>query len=167
MHEVDPAVPLPAGQAVVVIGREFLIPDPAQFGSDDDLLRAAVELSSDEDYRRRRAGYWRWQREFLNDGMFIDAESIEAAVAEMQDLIADEHRSVRRRQIRLVTMFAMCVATAGATVLAGPLAPATLAAAFLSVGQFVAGEALAPPAAANSSPTGLLITGRKGLGWRG
>ena len=167
MREVDPAAPLPAGQAVVVIGREFLIPDPAQFGSNDDLLRAAVELSSDGDYRRRRVAYWRWQREFLNDGMFIDAESIEAAVAEMQDLIADEHRSIRRRQIRLVTMFAMCVAAAGATVLAGPLAPVTLAAAFLSVGQFVAGEALAPPATVSPSPAGLLITGRKDLGWRG
>jgi hypothetical protein len=166
MREVNPGASLPAGQAVVVIGRVFLIPDPAQFRSDDDLLRAAVELSSDEDYRRR-AAYWRWQREFLNDGMFIDAESIEAAVAEMQDLIADEHRSVRRRQIRLVTMFAICVAAAGATVFAWPLAPATLAAAFLSVGQFVAGEALAPPAAASSSPAGLLITDRKGLGWRG
>ena len=31
MREVDPAAPLPAGQAVVVIGREFLIPDPAQW----------------------------------------------------------------------------------------------------------------------------------------
>jgi hypothetical protein len=164
LREVDPHTPLPAGQAVVVIGRKFLVPDPAQFTNDDDLLRAAVELSSDPDCRRRRAAYWRWQREFLSDGMFVDANSIDAAIAEMQDLIADEQRAVRRSRIRLITMFATCVSTAAVTLLAAPLAPVTMAAAFLSVGQFVAGEALAP-GSARSSPAGLLITARKNLGW--
>lgn len=163
MHEVDPGASMPAGQAVVVMGREFLLPDPSEFGSDDDLLRAAVELSSDEDFRRRRTAYWRWQREFLRDGMFIDAESIDDALTEMQDLIADEQRALRRRRLRLISTFAMCVAAAGAAVLAGPLAPATLASAFLSVGQFVVGEAMNPPAA--PGPTGLVISSRKGLGW--
>jgi hypothetical protein len=88
----------------------------------------------------------------------------------MQDLIADEQRTVRRGRHRLIAMFATCVTAAGATVLAAPEVLATpleltMAAAFLSVGQFVAGEALAP-GPDRSSPAGLLINARKGLGWR-
>ena len=164
MREVGPTTSLPAGQAVVVIGREFLMPDPAQFTGDDDLLRAAVGLSADPDYHRRRTAYWRWQREFLNDGLYIDPESIAAAVEEMQDLVADEHRALRNRRIRLITMFATCVSAAAAALLAAPLVPLSMAAAFLSVGQFVAGEALAPRSD-RSSPAGLLIDAQKSLGW--
>ena len=164
MREVNPTAPLPAGQAVVVIGREFLMPDPAQFTSDDDLLRAAVELAMDPDYRRRRTAYWRWQREFLNDGHYIDADSISAAVEEMRDLVADEQRALRNRHIRLITMFATCVSAAAAALFAAPLAPLTVAAAFLSVGQFVAGEAMVPRSD-QSTPAGLLISAQKSLGW--
>ncbi|RDV10477.1 hypothetical protein DXK94_08060 [Arthrobacter sp. RT-1] len=167
MREVDPEAPVTQGQAVVVIGREFLIPEPGQFGSDEDLLRAAVELSSDSDYRRRRTAYWRWQREFLGEGIFVDPASVTAALEEMQDLVADEQRAIRRGQIRLATLFALCVATAGVGLLAGPLAPATVATAFLSVGQFVAGEALEEVPSNAPSPAGLLISGRRDLGWRG
>ena len=106
LRELNPYDPLPAGQLTVVIGREFLAPDPGEFTDDLDLLRAALDIE-DEDVRRRRAAYWRWQREFLQDGMFVDQDSIAAAVEEMQDLVADERRVVRRSRTRLVTLFAL------------------------------------------------------------
>lgn len=83
----------------------------------------------------------------------------------MQDLIADEQRVLRNRKIRFVTLFALCVASAGLGLVSGPFAPTTLATAFLSVGQFVAGEAFDAAKKTDPSPAGLLIAGRKELGW--
>jgi hypothetical protein len=165
LRELTPVDPLPAGQLTVVIGREFLAPDPDGFSDDRDLLRAALDIE-DDDVRRRRAAYWRWQREFLRDGMFVDQDSIADAAEEMQDLIADEQRAVRRSRTRLVTLFALTTATAAITLLSGPLSPLTLTAAFLSVGQFVASEAFDAREPSQPSPAGLLITARKELGWR-
>ncbi len=164
LRKLGPRDPLPAGQVVVVIGREFLTPDPGEFHDDEDLLRAALAIE-DDDVRRRRAAYWRWQREFLRDGMFVDQDSVTAAVEEMQDLIADEHRAVRRSRVRLVTLFALAAVTAGVGLLTGPLAPATIAGAFLSVGQFAASETFNAMEPRQPSPAGLLITARKELGW--
>lgn len=147
----------------MILGRELLLPDPQQFHSDEDLLRAAVELSGDTDVGRRRQAYWRWQREFLGDGLFTAATDVQAAVEEMADLIADEQRALRRSKLRLVTLFALTAATAGAGLLAGPLAPAAVAGAFLSVGQFVAGEAFQQPRV--PGPGSLLLSARRELGW--
>jgi hypothetical protein len=165
LRELTPVDPLPAGQLTVVIGREFLVPDADDFSDDLDLLKAALDIE-DDDVRRRRAAYWRWQREFLRDGMFVDQDSIAAAAEEMQDLVADEQRAVRRSRTRLVTLFALTTATAAAALLSGPLIPLTLTAAFLSVGQFVASEAFDAREPSQPSPAGLLITARKELGWR-
>jgi hypothetical protein len=165
LRELNPYDPLPAGQLTVVIGREFLAPDPGEFTDDLDLLRAALDIE-DEDVRRRRVAYWRWQREFLRDGMFVDQDSIAAAVEEMQDLVADEQRVVRRSHTRLVTLFALATVTAAVTLVSGPLSPEALAAAFLSVGQFGVSEAFAAHATTQPSSAGLLITARKELGWQ-
>ena len=164
LRKLAPDDPLPAGQLTVVIGREFLAPDPGEFSDDRDLLKAALDLE-DDDVRRRRAAYWRWQREFMRDGMFVTQDSIADAAEEMQDLIADEQRAVRQSRKRLVTLFAITTATAAATLLSAPLNPVTLAAAFLSVGGFAASEAFDAMDPGQPSPAGLLITARKELGW--
>jgi hypothetical protein len=164
LRRLAPDDPLPAGQLTVVIGREFLAPDPGEFSDDRDLLKAALDIE-DDDVRRRRAAYWRWQREFLRDGIFVTQDSIADAAEEMQDLIADEQRAVRQSRKRLVTLFAITTATAAATLLAAPLTPVALAAAFLSVGGFAVSEAFDAMDPGQPSPAGLLITARKELGW--
>ena len=57
MRELAPNEPVLAGTAAVVIGREFLVPDPSE-ASDDDLLRRAVDAASDSDFAavERRTG---------------------------------------------------------------------------------------------------------------
>lgn len=122
LRELTPVDPLPAGQLTVVIGRELLAPDPDGFSDDRELLRAALDIE-DDDVRRRRAAYWRWQREFLRDGMFVDQDSIADAAEEMQDLIADEQRAVRRSRTRLVTLCALTTATAAVALLQAPSVP--------------------------------------------
>jgi len=48
------------------------------------LLKAAVDLSGDTRFMRKRAAYWRWQREFLQEGTVLDQSAIDDAVEEMQ-----------------------------------------------------------------------------------
>jgi len=79
---------LPGGMLCAVLTREFLVPNNPK-RSDLDLLREAVDLAGDSDFRRKRESFWRWQREFLR-GTVTDMESITKAVDEMRDLIADE-----------------------------------------------------------------------------
>jgi ABC-type enterobactin transport system permease subunit len=98
--------------------------------------------------------------------MFVDQDSIADAVEEMQDLVADEQRAVRRSRTRLVTLFALATVTAAVTLVSGPLSPEALAAAFLSVGQFGVSEAFAAHEPTQPSSAGLLITARKELGWQ-
>ena len=54
----------------------------------------------------------------------------------MNDLLADELQAVKRQQVKTVTLFAFCVASAAIGLTAAPLAPLALGAAFLPVGQF-------------------------------
>ena len=163
LRQLVPTQLLAGGQAVAVIGREFLVPNPDD-GDDTDQLRAAVEIAADSDVRRRRIAFWRWQREFLRDGN-VTADAIADAVSEMADLIADEQRAIRRCRFRLATMFAFCVATAATGLLAGPLAPATIGGAFLSIGQFAASEAFTAAAPNQPPPSALLYDTRRQLGW--
>jgi hypothetical protein len=154
------------GSLVSIMGREFLVPDPSEHRSAANQLRAAIEISADDEVRKRRAAYWRWQREFLRDSEWYSDATIGDAVEEMADLIADEQRAIRRSRLRLVTLFGFCVATAATGLLTGPLAPATLGGAFLSIGQFVASEALFTAKASDEpSPAALFYDTRRQLGW--
>jgi hypothetical protein len=122
-----------------VLAREFLVPDNPR-RSDLDLLREAVDLAGDEDFRRKRASFWRWQREFLRDTV-TDLESITAAVQDMKDLLADEQARIRRRRITTTVCYAFTLAAIGASMMvAGPLGPVVLGSAGLSVGAFVTQE---------------------------
>lgn len=156
---------LPSGQAVKVIAREFLAPDPDEHRSDADLLRAALDLSGDRDFRRKRASYWRWQRDFIHDNV-ISEMAMQDAVEEMGDLINDELREIRRQKIKTITLFTFCVASAGAALLAAPLTPVAIGGAFLSVGQFAAERIFSAQQTSQPSPAALFIDARKQLGWK-
>src|SRR5688572_15729525 len=58
-------VQLPQGAVTAIVGQEFLVPEEEN-RSHEDLLRAAVDLSSDTEVRRKRANLWRWQYDFVN-----------------------------------------------------------------------------------------------------
>jgi len=161
---ITDTTPLPAGQMLVVMGREFLAPDHSEYKSDADLLKASVELADDREFRRKRSSYWRWQREFLTDGI-TDQAAIKDAAEEMGDLLADELRTVRRQRIKTLTLFAFCVSSAAISLAAAPFTPLALGAAFLSVGQFSAERLLTAHEKDVPSPTALFFDARKQLGW--
>ena len=159
------AIPLYGGTAIAIIGHEFLIPEDASWHY-EYLLQEAVELSSEEAFRRKRASFWRWQREFLTDKGITDQSAIREAVEEMRELVEEEKTVVKRKRIHTGTQFAFTIGTIVLGLLNGPLSPFTIGGAFLSVGGFAADKLTEPPANDNEKPVSLLRDIRKHFGWK-
>ena len=160
-----PDMLLYGGTAVAILGHEFLVPEDPKW-SYEDLLREAVELSSDPAFRRKRSSFWRWQREFMDDKGITDQSAIQDAIDEMQDLLEDEKAVIRKKNIKTGAQFAFLVSSITLGMLATPLAPIAIGGAFLSVGKFVADKLLEDPARDSDKPVSLLRDIRKHFGWR-
>jgi len=146
-----------------IIGREFLVPNDPSW-TDDELLRAAVDLSSDIRFKRKRAAYWRWQQEFLGDSTVLDQAGIDDAVDEMRELIEEERTEARKAKIKLGVSCAFAVGAATTGLFAGPLAPCAIGAAFLSIGGWVFDRATGP--AQEASPAAMCYSAQREFGWR-
>lgn len=160
-----PDQPLYGGAAVAIIGHEFLVPADAKW-SYENLLREAVELSSEPAFRRKRSSFWRWQREFMDDKGITDQSAIRDAVDEMQDLLEDERAVIRKKKIKTGVQFAFLVGSITLGMLAAPLVPIAIGGSFLSVGKFVADKLMEDPVADSDKPVSLLRDIRKHFGWR-
>jgi len=157
-------IPLCGGTALAIIGHEFLVPDDPRW-SHEDLLREAVDLSSERTSRRKRASFWRWEREFLDDTGITDQSAIRDAFEEMQDLLEEEKALVRKKWTRTGTQFAFLVGSVALGLLGGPLTAVAVGGAFVSVGQFAADRLLAGPNNPTDKPVSLLRDIRKHFGW--
>ena len=171
IRETERGIQLQAGAVTAVLGREFLVVDEPSL-SDQAALKESVALSSDSAYRRKRADYWRWQREFLNDEVFTVEEDLTSAVEEMQDLIAEQNRAIKTERIRTVARYAFLVgsvllgmfSSSWHPIAISPLA-LTLDKAFLSVGQFVTERALGVKASGQREAAALFCDFRGHFGW--
>jgi hypothetical protein len=162
LHEITEATRLPAGQAVVVVGRELLVPDSSHYKTDGDLLKAALELSAKTEISRRQA-YWDWQQRFFSQRE-TDYRAIRNSVKDMAELLAEEENNLRRERRRLTTMFVLTISGIGLTLAGTPIGPFVLGGAFVEVGKFAVSEWI-PGRPDNSSPAALLYDARPHLGW--
>jgi hypothetical protein len=165
LRSVDPGAGIPGGSVAAVVGREFLVPDDSRW-TEDDLLKEAVALSSDSAYKHKRASFWRWHREFLDDKGTTDQVAIASAVEEMKALLDDEQAVVRKSSIRLATKFAFLVGSVTLGLLGGPLTAVGIGGAFVSVGQFIAERLLDDPGRDQGAKAALLYDTRKHFGWQ-
>jgi hypothetical protein len=156
-------IPLYGGTALAIVGHEFLVPEDPRW-THMDLLKEAVELSSEPTSRRKRASFWRWRREFLDDKGITDQSAIRDALEEMQNLLEEEKALVRRRWTRTGTQFAFLAGSVVLGMLGDPLTAIKLGSAFVSVGGFAADRFLAEPDA-KDRPVSLLRDIRKNFGW--
>jgi hypothetical protein len=145
IRDADDNVKLPPGAVTAILGHEFFAPeDPRR--TEEEVLREAVNLSSDREIRRKRTNLWRWQFDFVNPRTSLtDPAAVHAALEEMRDLVAEEHAAIRRAQILTASRYAFLVGTVTVGMFTGGMLPVTLTAmsafaaeSFLSVGQFVA-----------------------------
>lgn len=165
VRSVAPEGGLLGGTVAAIVGREFLVPDDPRW-TEDDLLKEAVALSSDSAYRHKRASFWRWHREFLNDKGITDQASIVSAVEEMKALLDDEQAVVRKSRIQLATKFAFLVGSMTLGMMGGPLTAIGIGGAFVSVGQFIAERLLDDPGRGQGAKAALLYDTRKHFGWK-
>jgi hypothetical protein len=158
-------VPLYGGVATAILGHEFLVPADPRWRH-EELLQQAVELSSEQAFRRKRASFWRWQREFLDEKGITDQSAVLDAVEEMKDLLEEEKAVVRKKHIRTGTQFAFLVGSVGLGLLGGPLTAVALGGAFVSVGQFIADKLLEDQTHTADKPAFLLRDIQKHFGWQ-
>jgi len=158
----------------IVLGKRFLAPAADSYPDPEGALRSALALSADRDFQLRRKAYYRWQREFLEEcarlGTVWDSGDRELIIAkateEMQDLIADEERALRRQKIKLGALFAFTVAGSGLTLAGGgPVTPVGLTGAFVSVGAFLADKLLASTPD-KPAPAAFVTSARRHFDWK-
>jgi hypothetical protein len=171
IKETEQGLQLQPGAVTAVLGREFLVIDEPDL-SDTQALKEAVALSSDRTFRRKRADYWRWQREFLNYEVFTDEKTLKAAVEEMQDLIHEQNGAIKKEKIRTVARYAFLVGSVTLGMFSGSMIPIvisplalTLDKAFLSIGQFVADRALQVPGGRDREAAALFSDFHGHFGW--
>jgi hypothetical protein len=158
-------VPLQMAEAVAILGHKFFVPNDPRW-TYEELLREAVELSSERPFQRKRASFWRWQRSFFDDKEVItDTAAIADAVEEMEDLLEDERALVRKQHIRTGSQFAFLVGSVALGLLGGPLTALAAGGAFVSVGQFVTDKFLEAKRDDVGKPVSLLRDIRKHFGW--
>jgi len=149
---------------MAILGSEFLVPENGRL-SHEDRLKQAVELSSDVSAGRKRAAFWRWQRDFFADyGGIINQATINAAIEEMNDLLEEQKASIRRQRIKTVVQFSFMAGSVVLGVCDSPLTQYVIGGAFASVGQFMA-EYLPSAHRDQPSPVSLVHDARKHFGW--
>lgn len=164
-----------AGTALIatVLGKRFLVPAAESYPDDIGALHSALALSADNEFKKKRRAYFRWQREFLEECSQFDRvweqgdreQIVAKAIEEMQDLIADEERALRIQRIKLGTLFTFTVTGSSLALIgSGPINPIGLAGAFVSVGAFVVDQLL-EPAPANPPPAAFFTSVNQHFGW--
>jgi hypothetical protein len=170
IRQCRPAEKVPASTLLAVLGHELLLPDDPK-KDDLEVLREAVEVSADPNYRLRRRALLQWQQEFLTADSMTDAPSVKTAVVHMQGLVdALKTATARQRKWKWAKRFfsflgvASKAGTLGGPVLALPAAGASVVAA---IGAFAVDEAAAArkaPDAAIPAAT-LILEAREKLGF--
>ena len=166
-------IALPAGGVTAILAHEFLVPDEPGW-SHADLLRAALDFSSERQFRLQRGNLWRWQWDYVDDELVVtDRVAIERALEEMQELVAEERRAVEKSKLHLASKYAFLIGSltvAAMTIAAAPVALPAIAIAgagvFISVGQFSADRLLAPkPADEGRKAAAFLADIQRHFGW--
>ena len=147
---------LPRAALTAIVGRTFLVPeDPDK--DEFDLLRDAVSVATDVDYREARADLNRGLDAFVNSAGKTDAASIEAAVKHMQRSIDAMRRANIWKRMRNAVRYSVFVGKTAMKVAAAPIAPMLLADTAISVADFTVNEVLAPAGAKEPRPNGALF----------
>ena len=166
-------VQLPRGAVTAILGQTFLVPG-GKNRSHEELLREAVDLSSDSEVRQKRGDLWRWQYDFVNPRTSLaDAEAIDAAVKQMRELASEEHAAILKGKVVTVSRYAFLVGTVTIAALAGGALPVALSPmsafageSFLSAGQFVAERLLERTSGRDLRPAAMLADAQRHFGWR-
>lgn len=135
---------IPGNVISAVIGREFLVPeDPER--DEFYLLRKALELVQEVDYRQARSDFHSAQQQFIKDGK-TDLESVTTAVNAMAEHLNALHRLARRQRIWNGLRRAFFFTQTATDLLTAPINPVSAGKAAIALGKFTVDERLRNPA---------------------
>jgi hypothetical protein len=164
---------LPGGALAVVLGWDFITPDPKDKQlSNEELLRETVDfVTGDEDFRRHRREFLDWQQKFLKNGT-TDQESIERAVKEMHELLETWKETTTKFKLRTITRHVLRIAPSlvGLTLAIAGIPSGLEAAAggvFLSAGGIAVDELFLKSAEQEQpAPTAFVHDVKRHFGWK-
>lgn len=169
---------VPVEEALVVLARPLLV--PAVEGSEMDKLRAAVDLSLDNDFRDARHAYFTWFRDFVEPLRSRDPEqvmktlstaSLEVMQGRLRELYAQELAVARRLdQKRWGSRIELGCVTASALGAISLAAVASLpvlgvAVGVLSLGGWTAKRLTEPKAPRALSGASMFVDAHRRLAW--
>jgi hypothetical protein len=161
---------LPGSALSEVIGWEFLAPSDDRL-TDEELLKETVDfVTGDSKFRLHRMNFWNWQQQYLKGGM-TDQASVDAAVAEMQELLEELKDDTAKLKLRKTVRCAFRIAPptlALAGLAFGPVGAVVGAAggAFLSYAEVAAEEwFLKKPENNGPSPAAFILDIHRHFGW--
>jgi hypothetical protein len=162
---------LPAAALSAVLGWELVVPDDPRLSNDELLKETVAFVTGDADFRHHRSEFWNWQQGFLKDGV-TDQESINKAVDEMRQRLADQQAAARRLPMKQAVRYAFRIGAPGlglAAVFAGPAGVIALGVAgvFLTCAEIAAEKwVLKEPQQENEpSPTAFVHDVHRHFGW--
>jgi hypothetical protein len=159
-----------------VLGRKLLFPAPGSRAwwrigfrrpprTDEEALKRAAALSTEsESFRRRRRDFYDWQDEILRDIALGEIRPADA-VNEMEKLVEDYNRAVKKAVRDVQLKFAFALATAGAAAAGAVVNPIAGVGAFLSLARFWTFDRKPVIDAGEAGPAAMFHDARKTLGW--
>ncbi|WP_428658453.1 hypothetical protein [Reyranella sp.] len=168
---LDQARDLPGSMLTVVLGAEFLTPDPEDDRTTELLLRETAEfVSGNAKFRSSRAAFHEWQRKFLNPEDRTDAASVKRAVEEMRDLVAAANAAAGQLKIRKTIRNVFRLAPIGlglASAFAGGGLVFAVSGACISLGSFAIDEKLFKSSEQGQPPPAAFVRdARRHFGWK-
>ena len=150
----------PAATLTVAISNRFLVPQP-EGKSNLELLKEAVGLTDDADFRKKRQKLYDWQEDVIKRGI-----SNEKALEEMAEYVEEYNQATEKAVNKVYVKFAFTLVPIAITALAGPLAPAVGAGAIANLIRFWVFDRKPVVDAGKSEAAAMFHTVNEELGWR-
>lgn len=155
----------------LALAHEFLVPDPAG-KTELELLKEAVDLADDDDFRTKRARMYQWQSDAIRDGL-----SDSQAIAEMSQYIYEYGEATRKAVTKVYKKFVFTLIPIGLSVIdgisamhgsafAGALTPIAGTGAIASLVNFWIFDRQPVVPSADNQAAAMLYTAQEQLGWR-
>ena len=149
-------------QAAAAMSLRFLVPKVESQVEPRD-LKAVLERTGTKEHKKARDAFWRWQRDFFGENVITDQVTLNAAVEEMTDLVADLERAARWGRIKTVGQYLFLAGSVTVGMLGGPLTPIGVAGVTLTVGQFAFEKVAARVEVKPAPEAALFVTSKRGL----
>lgn len=124
-------------------------------------LKLVLERSGEKNVKKARDAFWRWQRDFFGDDVITDQSTLDEAVEEMADLVADLQRAMLWGKVKTAGQYLFLAGSVSLAMFGGPLTPVGVAGTALSVGRFAFDKVVDRQAGNAAAPTAALFTSVK------